>query len=269
MNNRILNSVGLITFSALILTGCATEGADDANGNLSPEDSPLAVAFQELDVFADASQEEVQQEDYEQQRQVEEIISACMSDQGFSYIPADPTTQSIAESQTTDRTSREYAEQYGYGITTADEMDPADSDGISEDPNDAAYEQMSSSEQQAYDLALWGPPQADEDASIDESQSIHDEASLDEMGCYGQAVLQVHEDADEDAGEIEEDPRFQEFFQALDDFYTQLPSDPAFASLNSEWSSCMADAGHSGLAIQVDAEESVWDAYETLWTDAE
>ena len=66
--------------AALVLSGCGVIGAPE---KLDPEKSPLAE-------YMSACYGEQDQEFYDKQsKQVEELVAACMADEGFEYIPVD------------------------------------------------------------------------------------------------------------------------------------------------------------------------------------
>lgn len=246
----------------MALAGCSNGGGDGGGGgDLTYEDSPLSEVFAELDDFSGMSEEEMQAESDRQMMEIEELTAACMAEQGFEYIPVDWSESGgvISAETDVDYESREYAEQYGYGITTMYSEDESSSseEDAPEDPNQAIVEAMSPAEQEAYYEALYG--------QMDEEPAEGEEISYEPSGCSGEAQMQVYGDQ----MELWEDPRFEELFEAMDQIYTDAENDPRMAELNTAWSDCMADAGHTDLADPSAAQDSIMTAADGLWSESE
>lgn len=227
---------------ALALAGCSADPT-------TPSDAPttdLAAFFEELGASWEG-------EDYErQQREVEELVAACMTEEGFEYTPADPVGTAGSD-DVPDWGTEEFAEQYGYGATT---MDDAYSTGEEQvDPNADYVAAMSESEQAAYLEALWGAtpeldPDADPDAAVEYEMG----------GCYGEA-----QDAVFSAQDIWEDPTLEAFFDEMQSAYEDLPStDAALGEAVATWSECMADAGYD-FATPDEAANSIHEEATALW----
>ena len=232
---------------AVGMSGCALiPGADS---ELDPLDSPLSSY---LNGQAEMSEEEMQEHFAEQQAEIEELVAACMSDEGFEYIPVDQSqfggmSFSADEWKTDDR---EWVEEYGYGAVNFPGRDtPVEPDQEFVDPNQDYVTSLSESEQAAYYKTLYGPQPTEEELN-QEGGFEYDPLNA---GCYGTAQLEVQ---GSDPYSAEE---HQPVMDALNEFYMNVQNDPALAELNAAWSSCMADAGFSGFATQPDAQNSIYD----------
>ncbi|NUU18244.1 hypothetical protein HP550_13385 [Cellulomonas humilata] len=163
----------------------------------------------------------------EREKRVEELVAACMADEGFEYWPRGPAPEWDEWEQFT----LEYAQQYGYGSTTTvpppDTTEPAD-------PNEEYLESLSSSARTAYDQAMW-------DFSDPENPG----------GCAGDAQTTVYQD-----GRWEEDPAFAELHAQYETWLFAMLEDPRMTEAATEWSACMADAGYD-VATPSDAQESL------------
>lgn len=253
------------------VTGCSNDGGGGGGGNdLTYEDSPLYSMYDELYGFSEMSQEEAQAESDEQNRKVEELVASCMAEQGFDYIPNTTNSGTVyVGEENSEIDPLEYARQYGYGMTTwedtPDGQAMAEQDAQTEyvDPNQDTYEAMSESERAAWDAALWGAPQEyDEDADIEEY-----EYNWEDGGCYGVAQHEVYEVDNPGAAvdQLREDPQYTDLFTAMDNLYQTMQSDPKLTELNSQWSSCMADAGYPDFTTAEDAMMSVNDELNALY----
>lgn len=175
---------------------------------------------------------------------MEEIVAACMLEQGFEYVP-DVEGYQFVDTAAIDPPpgSRAFAEQFGYGFAAQPEgMSFTSSDT---GPNEAILAAMSPEEYEAYTRALWGDD-AVEGASDGEVQL---------GGCVREARDRVHGD-----------PETDHVRAGLEDEISRIdaqvaPTDPLVMAAAAEWSECMADAGHPGYAAPPDAEDAAWDAW--------
>jgi len=163
----------------------------------------------------DATIEERQLQSDANHRAIEEWIAVCMARQGFTYIPnlsAAPIAHSIGEEVPVDRGTREFAEQFGYGIADMI-LDPEIILTVSggNDPNYDATTGMSSTELAAWQSALWG-----------------------EGGCSQSAMR-----------EFWRPESFVLLSDAINDLSRRISdeSTPELVQLNSEWATCMLNAG--------------------------
>lgn len=174
----------------------------------------------------------------------EELIAACMLEQGFEYVPYVEGHVSI-DAATIDPPpgSRAFAEQFGYGFAAAPEGMTSESSGGN--PNEAIMADLSPEASDSYVRALWG-----DDAGEGASDS---EVEL--GGCFREARNSVFGDRETDhvrAGLEDEIARIDA---------DVAPTDPAVMAAAAEWSECMADAGHPGYASPPDAEQVAWGAW--------
>lgn len=183
---------------------------------------------------------------------MEEAVAACMTEQGFEYVP-DTSGYQYIDPEATDPPSgsREFAVLYGYGFAALpDEMRSESTPGAN--PNDAIMAAMTPEELEAYQRALVGDA-AGSGAGV--------EGDVELGGCYGAARAKVW-------GNREEDP----VRVALEDEIARIdtdaaPTDAAVSAAAGRWSECMSEAGYPGLATPPDAEAAAWDAW-TAFNDA-
>ncbi|GIG28387.1 hypothetical protein [Cellulomonas marina] len=227
----------LVAVAALGLAGCSSssegggEGGTDGGAPAVEDLGPISAKLQGIYEDFDAAAAD------EQQREAEEVIAACMKEQGFDYTPVEPQNTTAFSEPDPDMPmwgTVEFAEQYGYGITTQEELGygSPDESEMPEDPNQAAVEAMSESEQTAYYAALYGEP-VEPDPAADPDEPV--EWDWTTAGCSGLAQHEVY-----DQGGMSESPVMQE----LSTMYEDATSDPRYTAAQQEWVTCMADAGH-------------------------
>ncbi len=263
--SALRTTVAAVVVAAVALPLAACSGDDDPEPTPTPserEGTPLEALFSEY--LKDWSGEDVSR----RLAEMEDLVAECMAEQGFEYTPVDYSSLEIDLSAGLDLQvgSAEFAEQYGYGITT----DPFTS-GTDEitDPNEEYVAAMSDAERDAYLTALYGeaytggPVEAGGEAS-DGEEADGDEAGTDDgtdgealedydwraAGCTGRAQHEVI------ATGIEDDT-----FAALQDEMVQMmadaEADPRLAQANRDWSACMLGAGFDGLAKVGDGEAAI------------
>jgi hypothetical protein len=223
---------------ALTLGGCGGAGDQDADDVPElPFDRYAAALFPDADADAMARQ----------MTTTEELVARCMHDLGFDYVPVDYSSSgSSTTALDVEWGSVEFAEQYGYGVTTDAWGDPL-ADADVDYPNQERVEAMSENERAAYGTALWGEQSFGPDADPD----TFDDYSWEQSGCQGEAQHEVELNAaaqDELAAGLQED---------LGAMWEALSTDPRLIELYGAWSSCMADAGFPGLSTVADAQLSI------------
>ncbi len=82
-------------------------------------------------------------------QQRENARAVCMRSEGFDYVAA-PAESILVLGPDLNASSREFAEQYGFGFSTLD----IDSQRAQRNPNDSMYTSLGSTEQQSWDQAL-------------------------------------------------------------------------------------------------------------------
>ena len=235
------------TLVALALAGC-TGGTSSASAE---DGGPMTAFYEKLGgSFED--------EDYErQQREMEEIIAACMAEQGFEYTPAEPTSFEQPD-DLPDWDSKEYAEQYGYGATTSDEIYGSGEEYV--DPNADYLATMSESEQAAFYEALYGtPPEVDPEA--DPEAEV--EYNWEENGCSGKASHEVYEQE----GGIWEDPEFTALSDEMSTEWEAVLDDPKVSAAQDKWVECIAEAGFD-FSSPDEPQQEIYDELNALYEAA-
>lgn len=160
--------------------------------------------------------------------EVESLISACMAEAGFEYIPVDFTT--IRQAMVSDKSApglsgSEYLSQYGHGISTQEEK-PIVEIGLG-DQNRRILDGLSEPDQVAYRRTLWGD---NDDATF--AFGLESEDFSRTGGCTRTAIEQVFAPEEVAATYFNPadalillDPRAQEAIQA----FAACMSDAGFA----------------------------------------
>jgi hypothetical protein len=244
-------------------TTAAGEGSDDTAGEATDESDDggsgdAARWLSPLDEFLGFGVEpsaEQQAEWDQQQRQMEQLIAACMNAQGFEYTALDPSS-AVDTAGPWDLPPDEFAQQYGYGITTI-ERDAY----MGNDPNAAAVEAMSVPEKQAYYEALYGSMiTVDENGDMAKREPMPAAASEpDTESCSAQASTEVYGDRADAVASDGENDAFAPLQQEMSALYERVEGDQRVVDARTAWSSCMADAGHPGLADIYDGSTEVSD----------
>ena len=189
-----------------------------------------------------------------QEQQAQELIAACMAQEGFEYIPA---VRPDLDEGFGNPWDVEYAREYGFGISTTfgETFALDDSDWV--DPNQAIIEALSESERNAYFEILYGfsdaaaPLDPESPADSDGSSGIATESegegtaeaepSVDAyedlfgQSCSGQAYEQVYAIG-----------RFEEIYEQLDleSMFERMEADPRVKDFGDDWADCMRERGY-------------------------
>ena len=237
-------AVSFVAVATLAWPLAACSGDDEPESTPTPTEAEAAPLEAMLtDYLADWSDEDLQQ----RLAEMEQLIATCMNEQGFEYTPVDYSGLELDLGATLDLEpgSAEFAEQYGYGITT----DPFTSgDTEVTDPNEDRVAAMSDAERDAYLTALYGAGYADAGATAeDETLEGYD---WEQAGCTGQAQHEVMASGIQD-----------EAFSALQADMLQMladaDADPRLTQVSTDWSACMLDAGFDGLEAVGDGEAAI------------
>jgi len=215
---------------ALALAACSGDAAGPAPTPTPPADGVGAVdAFRaQLESLRDLG------DAVDQHTAMEEDVAACMRALGFEYTPVDLAAQVdvvTAYDLGLDRGTREYAEAFGYGITTDDMGFYALTAARADDPNAAYVASLTGAARAEYEAALWGDPDADPfDPDAD-------------RGCSGKAQDRVYlrvtaTDAVDPEALFAEEALLRE----------AILTDDRVVARHADWAGCMADAGYPGLA---------------------
>lgn len=175
-----------------------------------------------------------------QHNRMQEDIAACMNAQGFEYTPIESQVEVVtAVDLDLERGTREYAEEFGYGIATDDMGYYALTAETADDPNARYVAGLSEAARAEYQNALHG------EASSDAGEF----PSWDQRGCTGYAenraylLVQATETMDPDA-----------LWQEEERMRDAVLLDDRLVALHRDWSDCMADAGHPGLTVPWDGD---------------
>ena len=262
---------------ALALAACTGGGADETRVD---EDAPARPELTRLEagVIDELWQGSVGAPEQEAAIALlvehDEKIAECMAGQGFEYIPVtaadiprnEPDT-SFGDLDASERATFEFAETYGYGMTTSPDGDamapPAPEIGEVEDLNQAYVDAMSEAELSAYRDALYGVIPAFES----EEDAIAWAPSLEEQGCWGLAEAEVYGDAGR-GGDVPDDGTWAELEAEIGRLQRAIATDPRVAEAVADWSACMGDAGHPGFADLEDAQMSILDAATAIWDES-
>ena len=247
--------VALVALGALALTGCSMDDPSPADrpgggnsgspaaGELSEADSPLRP-FRDLTfgvgVPPNASPQERWRAYAEQQNQLNELIAACMAEQGFDY-PVRRINEEVVptdlDGPAWEPESHDWVSRYGYGL--------ADYPGRTElnaepDPPEEDEPAMSEAEEAAFQEAMFGR-QPEEGEPYDWRKA----------GCRGAAEHQVL------GYQAWRDAENQPIIDAIDAFYRDVDANAAFAPLDAEWTACMAEQDRPEFAAQRQAPASI------------
>lgn len=246
------------TAMVFVLAGCSGATGDDG---LSYEDSPL-TEYITAAYGGDMSPEEQQKQIEESQREIEELVAQCMSDEGFEYAPnTDNGGMIMSDSDGVwEPEKREWVEKYGYGMVNSPFAEQQEEDAGEEyvDPNQDYLESLSESEQTAFYETLYGPTPAEDELAEDGSY----EYNWEEAGCQGWAQHEV------DGEDVWQSDEFADLRSKMEELWTQSMEAPELADLNAEWAACMADAGEPGFSVQTEASQSISDEQNTLYETA-
>jgi len=243
----------------LTLAGCASGGEDDAD----QADAPAGPEFEPgpLDEYFEKAYGEYDEDQAARDmRRVEEVVAACMAEEGFEYTPMDTsqTTSMAPEEADIPWGTREFAEQFGYGITTNPYGDAAEAMPAEEfvDPNAEYVESMSESEREAYYVALHGDQVFPEDPE-DAEEFVYD---WEQSGCQGRAQHEVYEGGTTDSSLTS----LQDEMNAV---WEQTQQDPRMLEVTTAWVSCMGDAGITGLTTVDEAQMRISDKSNAVYEE--
>lgn len=230
--DRLRAPAGLLAVLLLAVAACG--GKDDGT---SPAASPAVRSplAELLGYSTDPADQAAELQRYiEQERKVQQAIVACMKQEGFDYVAQDPAafmgSSGFDEDIAFD--SKEWAEKYGFGMSTTFGSEGFGSPGVTPptDPNQAYVESLSEAERAAYDKALYGEMPTFDPTSADTTAM----ASFEPSGCDGEArrstdVTQAF---------------YSEFGDEMQEIYEGIQNDPAIVAAIEQWTSCMAKAGY-------------------------
>lgn len=176
-------------------------------------------------------------------RQAEIKIAECMLAQGFEYQVVD-YSQIDALDNNTDFDSREFAEEYGFGVASNPFEESFEAFEAFTDPNQEYVESLTEGERDAYQGALSGELP---DFSSDDAQGFQP------SGCQGNAFEEVFA-----FGQV-----FEQFGDQFEEIEQAFEADPRIVGATTGWSSCMSEAGHN-FNDQEGAEDDVRRRYNSI-----
>lgn len=255
--------------ATLILTACS---AGPEAGETTPSPTTTPPTDQDTLTFADSplgkiwstgsqalSDEDQRQAGMAQDREIQEAMARCMAHEGFEYTPIDFTgTYAWELPRVPEPGDREYAERYGYGISTWD-LIPRD-DAEWPDPYEDARAAVDESERDAWTEAFWGTDLGP-DATDEERANA-------KPGCYHLAHEEVlgQEPPADPWQAVYADPQFDALFLGAEGVSLTVDASPEMTALHQAWFDCMARVGFPGLATSLEAEEQIqaeWDALQS------
>lgn len=223
---------GAVVALMLVAGACGGAGDEAADRIEDPDQRPLTPLAAYLDPGEDS------QTQFDRWRtELSELIAACMQERGFDYVPTDFTQVETFVSPLESLTDAEFAEQYGFGISTTlfDERfhDPGT---VIVDPNEAVYGALSDSEQAAWDLALFGDPEPidADDPRMDPSSEEFDPDFVPGGGCNWQAQKILGQPF----------PGEHRFASLRQTAWEQIKHDPRMIAAQANWARCLAEAGY-------------------------
>ena len=175
----------------------------------------------------------------ERERKVQDAVAECMRDQGFEYIPLDPSQLRMEVRGPGSFDTSRFRRTRGYGISTGLLDRPTEQDQ-DDNPNEAIKERLSEADRAAWDRALWGEfanPDVPGGGVIIRGGPGGDDGGVDDNangGCFQEAQAAV-------PGGPNPDTLGPKLMELAD----RVRSDPRMVRANADWARCMADAGYS------------------------
>lgn len=199
---------------------------------------------------------EMSDEDLRQQRRIEQLTADCMRDEGFEYVPVDPAEAGpmvIDEEGPWSLPPDEFAEQYGYGMST---IDPGDESVVelpaADDPNAKIVDGLSRSAQDAYYKALYGDGKGGTfvmSAGGAMSMSVADvpgkggDKGKDETSTPG-CMTKANDEVYGPGPTRKQQASFDSLQKDMDALWERVENDQRVAAAADAWADCMADAGY-------------------------
>jgi hypothetical protein len=177
----------------------------------------------------------------ERERKVQDAVARCMRDEGFEYVPIDPSQLRMEIRGPGSFDTSRFRRTRGYGISTGLLDRPTEQDR-NDNPNDKIKERLSEPERRAWERALWGEF-ADPDVpgggviirgGPGAGGDGGDDGAGGGGGCFQKAQASV-------AG----GPNPETLGPKLMELDERVRSDPRMVKANADWARCMADAGYS------------------------
>ncbi|QIK62461.1 hypothetical protein G7068_03965 [Leucobacter viscericola] len=252
-----------LVVAALALTGCSSGDAKKSKDEAGPLQKYMSAMW---------GDEEFTQEKFDkQQEKTEELVAECMAKEGFDYKPNTENGGMVYMSgddgdDGPEWGSVKFAETYGYGFINSPGMDSSNDSGDDGkepvDPNQKYIDSLSESEQQAYNVTLWGPPMSEDQVNPDDEDAAV-EYDWKQGGCYGAAQHK----AQGSAAEATDDPEFKDLFEQINNMYSEVYGNGSSGSTNEDmvkldrkWAECMTEAGYD-FPTPMQAQNSLQDEW--------
>lgn len=277
------------------LAACAAGGPGDGTAGSGQNTAGAPTTTYPLDQFFTGPSVSPE-ESTARERQVQDLIVSCMQTEGFEYRPFVPPMMTGTSIDTGPQWgTREFAEKYGYGMTTDPWSAMPQPTDQPVDPNQAIIDAMSDSEREAYFAALHGAPMMAESSmaesvpeSVEATPSVPAESGavpssgesaagttdavttteavaiatavdMQDMGCWGQAQEQVWGTG------YQQGEEFTDLQNRMSQLWEQAMKEPEVLRAQDDWSSCMSDAGHPGFSTVDAAQQSINDRVNKLY----
>jgi hypothetical protein len=205
---------GVLTTAMVVV---ALVGCTDDEGDLHQEQAAM-LGF--LD--PDASPSEIFEHFTQGQIEVQELIVACMAEQGFEYIAWIPAPE---DGVPRGMTAAEYKRLYGWGMMESRVIAGRQiaGEGPAPDPNIELRTALDEPTGAAWDVAMYGPVESRGDPDSRE-------------GCRAQAEFA--------AGAHRQTEAWQELAPLISGIHSRIEADPRSIEARRNWSQCMAEAGY-------------------------
>lgn len=238
-------SIGAVSCAGLLIaSGCGSD-ADTAASESAIGD------YVGIDFFGDFDSETVQQDFAAQQREAEELIAACMAEQGFEYTPTDNgQIVGFGDDEGLEWGGEEWTAKYGFGVSTLhfgqsevgpelvghdDSFMAAGEEFV--DPNQEYLDTLDEAGRDAYYAALFGDdfqtgfdgPTEVDGAAIEDAEGFFEPS-----GCQGEAWNDNSSDF----------AFYEEFDSELDQLMTDVEADPKILAKFDEVRECTTKAGY-------------------------
>jgi len=259
MHKRLLPITAALGLAAtLALSGCSL-GGDSADAKLDPDKSPLSEYWEAM--YGGYNEKEA----IAQQKKVEELVSQCMTEEGFDYTPVDQSQYSGFSPDDEDRDTEKWVAENGYGMNLSPEAEQEMNEQATEfvDPNQSYVEALSPSEQEAYYKVLYGPGPTDEEmAAMQDGDGDGYEYNWETAGCQGSAQHEINGD------DLTQSDKYKSLVESMNSIWEKQQKDPAVLKVEAEWAACMADAGYSDFKVKQDAMDEASAASNAYWETA-
>ncbi|SDC36300.1 hypothetical protein SAMN05216410_1725 [Sanguibacter gelidistatuariae] len=245
-----------ILVAAMALTGCASQTPTPEATATWPQDGPLSKAMGGILGRPDP------QEMRTRSAALENEIAACMTEQGFDYIPVDYSSlfDAVDEERFVGQGTAEWAATNGYGIVLVNTQADGEPVPLHTDPNTDYAASLSKAESAAYRAALYGESKGLTEEEVESGESSYDPSTA---GCSGIADEKVS--GNESA--FFNGPEFTVLFRAMNDIYADVKEDPRTMAADAAWADCMADEGYTDFPAPAEAADSLSSASNALFSD--